>query len=208
MMTDSPLMHQQWLLTMIIVIRHAELADVPLLFSFICKKAEFDRSLGAFSGVLQITEIALQETLLNQYPFARALVVEADQQPLGFGLYYFRYSSFKGRPSLWLDDLYIDEPWRGQGAGTLLFQHLVKIAQENRCTSMAWNAAVNNDRAIRFYQKMGAVVTDQQRSTLHFQLDLQNENGAIESSGLRPMSAKLAGNVTMTAEAHTCRRQR
>jgi GNAT superfamily N-acetyltransferase len=158
---------------MTVLIRHAELADISLIFSFICEKAEFDRSLGAFSGILQTTKIALQETLFNQFPFANVLLAEVDQQPIGFALYYFRYSSFKGRPSLWLDDLYINNSLRGQGTGTLLFQHLIRIAQKNRCTSMAWNAHLNNDRGIQFYKKMGATVVDQQESTLCFELDIQ-----------------------------------
>lgn len=157
---------------MTIEIRQAVPADVSQIFSLICEKADFDKSLGAFSGTLQATEMALQETLFNQFPFAKVLLAEFDQQPIGFALYYFCYSSFIGRPSLWLDDLYIDKSLRGQGIGTLLFQHLIRIAQENHCTSMAWNAHCNNDRGIQFYQKMGATVVSQQRNTLCFQLDL------------------------------------
>lgn len=152
-------------------IRHAELADVPLIHSFICKKAEFDRSLGAFSGRLQTTEAMLQNTLFNEFPFAKVLFAEVARQPVGFALYYFRYSSFRGCPSLWLDDLYIDEAERGQEAGTLLFKQLITIAKEHQCSHLAWTADIANDCGIRFYQKMGAKIVEQQGRSLSFQVD-------------------------------------
>jgi GNAT superfamily N-acetyltransferase len=155
-----------------ITIRSGELADIPLIFSFIQKKAAFDRHLGAFSGRLQTTETALRETLFNEFPFAKVLFAEDPQQPIGFALYYFRYSSFRGRPSLWLDDLYVDETKRGQGIGTVLLQQLVTIAQTHQCSHLAWTADVANERGIRFYEKVGATVIEQQSRSLTFQLDV------------------------------------
>ncbi|QYO63498.1 GNAT family N-acetyltransferase [Leptolyngbya sp. 7M] len=172
-----------------LTIRSVELADVPLLFAFIQKKAEFDRSLGAFSGQLQTSQQALRETLFNAAPFARAVFAEVDRQPVGFALYYFRYSSFQGRPSLWLDDLYIDTSKRGQGIGTRLFQHLVQLGQSHRCSHMAWNAHEDNQRGLRFYQNMGAEIVDQQGSILYFQLNLP-----INCS-IGAVQAKLANQI-------------
>lgn len=162
-----------------LTIRSADTVDVPLILSFIGKKAEFDRSLGAFSGVLQTTAAMLKETLFEQ-PVAKVLFAEVAGQPVGFALYYFRYSSFRGCPSLWLDDLYIDETVRGQGIGTLLFEQLVKIAQERRCSHLAWTADIANERGIRFYQKMGATIVEQRGRSLTFQADIAKFDAVLE----------------------------
>jgi GNAT superfamily N-acetyltransferase len=156
-----------------IAIRSAEAIDAPLILNFIKEKAVFDSNLDAFSGILQATETTLQETLFNSAPFAKVILAEVlPQQAIGFALYYFRYSSFRGRPSLWLDDLYIDAGMRGQGIGTMLFQHLIEIAQTHQCSHLGWTAHQKNDPGVRFYQKMGATLIEQRDSTLYFQVDL------------------------------------
>jgi GNAT superfamily N-acetyltransferase len=143
-------------------IRSATPNDVPLIFSFIQKKAEFDRNIGAFSGNLQVTEAKIRITLFSELPFAYVLFAEASGLAIGFALYGFRYSSFVGQPSLWLDDLYVDETQRSQGAGALLMKHLAQIAQENDCTHLAWNADARNTRGLHFYHRLGAEITEQQ----------------------------------------------
>jgi GNAT superfamily N-acetyltransferase len=143
-------------------IRSATPNDVSLIFSFIQKKAEFDRGVGAFSGVLQVTEDKIRNTLFGEFPFAYVLFAEESGLEVGFALYGFRYSSFVGQPSLWLDDLYVDETQRSQGAGALLMKHLAQIAQENDCTHLAWNADARNTSGLRFYSRLGAEITEQQ----------------------------------------------
>jgi GNAT superfamily N-acetyltransferase len=90
------------------------------------------------------------------------LFVEESGLEIGFALYGFRYSSFVGQPSLWLDDLYVDVDRRSQGAGAALMQHLAQISQENDCTHLAWNADARNTRGLRFYGRLGAEITEQQ----------------------------------------------
>ena len=114
-------------------IRSATPKDVDLIFSFIQKKAEFDRNVGAFSGILQVTEGRIQRTLFGNTPFAHALFAEVSGHPIGFTLCGFRYSSFAGQPSIWLDDLYINEGSRIQGAGAALMAELSYLAQKNGC---------------------------------------------------------------------------
>jgi GNAT superfamily N-acetyltransferase len=143
-------------------IRSATPNDVSLIFSFIQKKAEFDRGVGAFSGVLQVTEDKIRNTLFGKFPFAYVVFAEESGLAIGFALYGFRYSSFVGQPSLWLDDLYVDETQRSQGAGALLMKHLAQIAQENDCTHLAWNADARNTSGLRFYGRLGAEITEQQ----------------------------------------------
>jgi len=143
-------------------VRSATPDDVSLIFSFIQKKADFDRNIGAFSGRLQVTEDKIRTTLFGELPFASVVFVEAKGLAIAFALYGFRYSSFVGQPSLWLDDLYVVENQRSQGAGALLMAHLAQIAQENDCTHLAWNADARNTGGLRFYRHLGAEVVDQQ----------------------------------------------
>ncbi len=150
-------------------IRPAMLTDINLLLTFIKHKAEFDRVTGSFSEVLQADEQGLAETLFNKTPFASVLFAEVADLTVGFALYYFRYSSFRARPSLWLDDLYVEEQERSHGVGSALLRRLAQIAQENHCWCLAWNAHVNNPRAVHFYQRMGAEIVDQYGDILTLQ---------------------------------------
>ncbi|MBH8553304.1 GNAT family N-acetyltransferase [Nostocaceae cyanobacterium CENA357] len=143
-------------------IRPATLDDVSLIFSFIQKKSEFDRNIGAFSGVLRVSEDKIRQTLFRTNPFAYVLFAQFLECEIGFALYGFRYSSFVGQPSIWLDDLYVDQDVRNQGAGTALMARLAQIAKENNCTHLAWNADARNTRGLSFYHRLGAEITEQQ----------------------------------------------
>jgi GNAT superfamily N-acetyltransferase len=142
-------------------IRSATLDDVALIFSFIQKKAEFDRKIGAFSGILQTSEDKIRKTLFGEIPFSYVLFAELSGIEIGFALYGFRCSSFVGQPSIWLDDLYVNEDWRSQGAGAVLMDHLAQIAKENDCTHLAWNADARNTRGLGFYDRLGAEIMEQ-----------------------------------------------
>jgi GNAT superfamily N-acetyltransferase len=149
-------------------VRSANPDDVALIFSFIQKKAEFDRSVGAFSGVLQVSENKVQKTLFGTIPFSYVLFTESSGFEVGFALYGFRYSSFVGQPSIWLDDLYVDEERRSQGVGTVLMNQLAQIAKENNCTHLAWNADARNTRGLSFYHRLGAKITEQHGNRCFF----------------------------------------
>jgi GNAT superfamily N-acetyltransferase len=135
--------------------------DVPLIFSFIQKKIAFDRAIGAYSGIPSVTEAKLQKTLFGAIPFAHVWFATTPTQDVGFALCHFRYSSFAAQPSLWLDDLFVDEDARSQGAGTALMGHLAQIAQVHDCTHLAWNADAHNTRGLSFYHRLGAKITEQ-----------------------------------------------
>jgi GNAT superfamily N-acetyltransferase len=145
----------------LIKVRTATSNDVPLIFSFIQKKAEFDRNIGAFFGVLRTSEEKIYKTLFVPVPFSYVLFAENSEREVGFALYGFRYSSFAGQPSIWLDDLYVDESMRSQGAGAALMNYLASIANKNDCTHIAWNADARNVRGLRFYHRIGAEITEQ-----------------------------------------------
>ena len=143
-------------------LRSATSDDVSLILSFIQKKAEFDRNIGAVSAVLQVSEGKISKTLFRTIPFAYVLFAQISGYEVGFALYGFRYSSFSGQPSIWLDDLYVDNDMRSQGAGAALMDRLAQIAKENNCSHLAWNADARNTRGLSFYHRLGAEIIEQQ----------------------------------------------
>ncbi|WP_310428985.1 GNAT family N-acetyltransferase [Chamaesiphon sp. VAR_48_metabat_135_sub] len=145
-------------------VRSATPDDVSLIVSFIQKKSEFDRHIGTFSGVLRVSEEKVIKTLFGSIPFAYVLFAESLDSEVGFALYGFRYSSFAGQPSIWLDDLYVDENIRSQGTGKVLMDRLAEIAKKNECSHLAWNADARNIRGLSFYHHLGAEITEQHGS--------------------------------------------
>jgi GNAT superfamily N-acetyltransferase len=142
--------------------------DVPLIYSFIQKKSEFDREIGAYSGVIQVTEDKIHKTIFIAVPIAYVLFAETSKRVVGFALYGFRYSSFAGQPSIWLDDLYVDQDMRSQGAGAALMSHLAQVAKNNDCTHLAWNADARNTRGLSFYYRLGANIIEQKENRCFF----------------------------------------
>jgi GNAT superfamily N-acetyltransferase len=142
-------------------VRPALVDDVPLIFAFIEKKACFDREIGAYNGTLAVTEEKLRRMLFGKHPFAYVVFAEQCDRPIGFALYGFRFSSFVGQPSLWLDDLYVDEDRRSEGAGGMLMRYLAQVALSNDCTHLAWTADARNIRGLGFYARLGAMIAEQ-----------------------------------------------
>ncbi|MGL4884606.1 MAG: GNAT family N-acetyltransferase [Waterburya sp.] len=145
----------------IIQLRSANSNDIAVIYTLIVKKSEFDRSIGAYSGILQTSEAKIRQTIFSSHPFAYVLLAENSESVIGFALYEFRYSSFAGQPSIWLDDLYVEENMRSKGAGALLMKQLQQIAQENNCTHLAWTADARNTRGVKFYHRLGAKIIEQ-----------------------------------------------
>ncbi|MEM9449852.1 MAG: GNAT family N-acetyltransferase [Cyanobacteria bacterium P01_E01_bin.6] len=151
-----------YLTMMEITIRNAIPDDVPLILTFINKKSEFDRRIGAFSGVLHVTEEKLYQTLFGTLPYSYVLFAGLSGLDVGFAVYGFRYSSFAGQPNIWLDDLFVNANARGQGVGAELMQHLAHIAKTHDCTHLGWTADARNVHGLRFYRRLGAEITTQQ----------------------------------------------
>lgn len=142
-------------------VRTATPDDVTLIYAFIQKKAAFDRNIGAFSGVLQTSKEKIYKTHFGSIPFSYVVFVEDSACEVGFALYGFRYSSFAGQPSIWLDDLYVNEAVRSRGAGAALMIHIAQVSKNNDCTHLAWNADVRNVRGLSFYRRLGAEIVEQ-----------------------------------------------
>lgn len=149
-------------------VRSAVLEDVKTILALIHQKSEFDRQIGAFSGSIQTTEAKIRQTIFNQVPFAYVLIAEISQRSVGFALYYFRYSSFAGQPSIWLDDLYVEADFRSRGVGKQLMKRLARIAEENFCSHLAWTADARNIRGLNFYRRLGAKIVDRKQNACYF----------------------------------------
>ncbi|MEM6613928.1 MAG: GNAT family N-acetyltransferase [Cyanobacteria bacterium P01_C01_bin.72] len=149
-------------------VREAILAEAALIYQLIQAKAEFDRSIGAYSGTVQTTVEKIEKTIFGDRPFAFVLLVEERETVIGFALYGFRYSSFVGHPSIWLDDLFVHSKMRNCGAGTLLMDRLRQIAQDNNCSHLAWTADARNIKELKFYDRLGAKIGKQKGDRCFF----------------------------------------
>jgi len=152
-------------------VRQATSADAAEVLAFVSAKAEFDRGLGAFTGELGTTEELIRRHLFGPRPFAFAFLAGGPGQDVGFALYYFRYSSFRGRPSLWLDDLYVYPADRRQGAGRRLMERLAELAIAADCTHIAWVASASNAIGMSFYRRLGAIVVHQDGDAVTLQIE-------------------------------------
>lgn len=152
-------------------VREATADAAAEILAFVRAKAEFDRELGAFSGDLGTTEELIRRHLFGPRPFAFALLAGEPGRAVGFALYYFRYSSFRGRPNIWLDDLYLHPPARRQGVGRRLMGRLAEVALAADCTHIAWVASESNAVGMGFYKRLGAVVVHQAGDAVTLQID-------------------------------------
>lgn len=139
-------------------VRKAIKQDSPKLLELIELKAEFDRSMKGFDGEISTSKEKIERTLFGDYPFAHALLLEAEGDVQGFALFHYRYSSFRGEPSIWLDDLLVVGEHRSKGYGAKLMQALKREAESSHTSHIAWTASPNNTKAHLFYKKLGAEV--------------------------------------------------
>ncbi len=143
-----------------ITIRPALREDVALILRFIHALAIYEREPDAV--------VATEETLLahgfGPNPYFHCLIAEADGQPAGFAFYFFDYSTWLGAPGLYLEDLFVDPPFRGLGLGRALLERLAQIALERGCARMKWEVLDWNTPAIDFYRAMGAEFLDEWRN--------------------------------------------
>jgi GNAT superfamily N-acetyltransferase len=143
-------------------LRAALVRDVDAIVGLIGELAEFEQ----LTHLMQVTPQALRTHLFGPDPVARAVVAEADGSSdglIGFALYFRNFSTFLGRPGLYLEDLYVQPPWRGRGVGTALLRHLGALAVASGCGRFEWSVLDWNANAIAFYEKMGAKVLPEWR---------------------------------------------
>jgi GNAT superfamily N-acetyltransferase len=138
-------------------IRPAAESDVPLILSFIRELAAFER----LAHEVVATEAGLRATLFGPRPYAEVAIAEDGGESAGFALFFHNYSTFLGRPGIYLEDLYVRPELRGRGIGRALLAHLARLAVERGCGRLEWWVLDWNESAIRFYRSLGAVAMDE-----------------------------------------------
>lgn len=136
-----------------LTIRPATAKDVPLILHFIRRLAEYER----LAHEVTATEDVLRETLFGRRPSAEVILGYLGPQPVGFALFFRNFSTFLGRPGIYLEDLFIEEDYRRRGFGRAMLRHLARLALERNCGRLEWWVLDWNRPAIDFYRRIGAV---------------------------------------------------
>lgn len=137
-------------------LRFAERNDVPLVLEFIKELADYEKMLHEVVA----TEEVLIESLFERKA-AEVIIGELDNKPVGIAVFYHNFSTFTGRPGIYLEDLYIKPEMRGKGIGKILLSYLAKLAVERKCGRLEWSCLDWNEPSIQFYKDMGAVPMDE-----------------------------------------------
>lgn len=130
----------------------ASAADVPAILGLIKELAEFEH----LSHEVVATEASLREQLFGEQPGAEVIIGRAGGEVVGFALYFPNFSTFLGKRGLYLEDLYVRPQFRGQGHGEQLLRHLARLCVARGYGRLEWSVLDWNQRAIDFYQSMGA----------------------------------------------------
>lgn len=133
-------------------IRPASIADCPLILQFIKGLAEYEKLLHEVVA----TEQSLEETLFGENPGAEVLIAEWEGQAAGFALFFSNYSTFLGRPGIYLEDLFVYPEFRGHGLGKALLSHLAALTVKRKGGRLDWSVLDWNQPSIDFYKGIGA----------------------------------------------------
>jgi GNAT superfamily N-acetyltransferase len=152
---DGPIFSISYGFAIIVImlsIRPATQADAALMLRFIRGLAEYEREPNAVIA----TEEGLIRDGFGPYPKFRCLIAEWDSAPAGFALFHYNYSTWRGQPGLYLEDLFVLPEMRGKGIGKALLQKLAAIALEENCYGLRWMVLEWNTPALDFYNSLGA----------------------------------------------------
>ena len=138
-------------------IRFADAADTPVILRFIRALAEYEK----LEHECLADEASLRVQLFGPRPYAEVLLIEEDGAAHGFALFFHNFSTFEGRPGLYLEDLFVQPEARGAGLGRALLQHLAALAVARGCARLEWSVLDWNAPAIGFYQRLGARMMDE-----------------------------------------------
>jgi len=133
--------------------------DIPLILSLIKELARYERMIDEVLG----TESDLRESLFGAKRYAETVIARYDGQPAGFALFFHNFSTFVGKPGLYLEDLFVHPEYRGKGIGKALLMYLAKLAVDRKCGRFEWMVLDWNSPAIEFYKSFGAVSMDSWR---------------------------------------------
>lgn len=138
-------------------IKPATEVDVPLILAFIKKLAAYEK----LAHKVVATEAGLRASLFGARPAAEVVIGYYQTEPVCFALFFHNFSTFLGQAGIYLEDLYVDEPQRGNGFGKALLIYLAQLAQARGCGRLEWSVLNWNESAINFYRSLGAAPMDE-----------------------------------------------
>lgn len=136
-------------------LRFAELNDVSLILGFIKELADYEKMLHEVVA----TEEVLRESLFER-KIAEVIIGEYKNKPVGYALFFHNFSTFLGRPGIYLEDLYVKPEMRGKGIGKIILSFLAKLAIDRKCGRLEWWCLDWNEPSVKFYKQLGAVPMD------------------------------------------------
>jgi len=140
-----------------LTIRQAEPDDLDLIFRFICDLADYEE----LGHEVRADKADLARHLFGDRPMAEVVIGEIYGEPQGFALFFHNFSTFEGKPGIYLEDLFVAPQTRGSGLGKALLSHLAKLAVERGCARLEWWVLDWNEPALAFYRKLGARPMDE-----------------------------------------------
>lgn len=138
-------------------LRQAEPGDVPTVLRFIEGLAAYER----LEAEAVATEADIARYLFGPDKVIDVVIADYDTEPAGFALYFFSFSTFLGKPGIYLEDLFVRPEHRGRGIGKALLVYLAKVALEKGCGRLEWSVLDWNEPAIGFYRQLGALAMDE-----------------------------------------------
>jgi GNAT superfamily N-acetyltransferase len=135
-------------------IRTATPADIPVMLDLIRGLAEYEREPNAVVA----TEEDLRRDGFGPQPKFRCVIADWEGRPAGFAFFFYNYSTWRGQPGLYLEDLFVLPEMRGKGIGKALLQHLAQVAVQEHCYGIRWMVLEWNEPALKFYDSLGATI--------------------------------------------------
>ena len=142
---------------MTLTIRPATAADLPLIAQLIRDLADYER----LASEVRFDLAVLGDKLFGARPYAEVLIGELDGEPQGFALFFHNFSTFEGKPGIYLEDLFVRPAARGSGLGKALLAKLAALTLARDCARLEWSVLDWNEPAIGFYKKLGARAMDE-----------------------------------------------
>ena len=138
-------------------IKKATREDSEIIYNFIYQLAEYEKLTNDVTATLD----SLKKTLFGPNSNVETVIGFVDEKPVAFALYFYNYSTFKGKRGLYLEDIFVIPEMRGSGIGRQLLKRLAQIAKENECARFEWSVLDWNKPAIDFYKSLGAKPLDE-----------------------------------------------
>jgi len=138
------------------VLRFAGPDDCGLILGLIRELAEYEK----LAHEVVANEEILRETLFGERPAAEVVIGEHHRRAVAYAIFFHNFSTFTGRPGIYLEDIYVKPEMRGRGYGKCLLTYVAKLAVARRCSRMEWSVLDWNEPSIEFYQSLGAVPMD------------------------------------------------